>query len=157
MATNYVSNSYDIVNQAIATSMGAEYADKTGTINADNNANKLIDIGDAITGANKTECFFNSMLSLIGSIEVENTAYTGDLSDIMVKDMEWGGFVESTMFDLATIIDDPKWNLASNAAHTPAVTDYSSIEHGYVETKADTKIFGEKKTKLMAVLFNPTD
>lgn len=157
MATSYVPNSYDIVNQAIAASMGAEYAGKTGTINADNHANKLVDIGDAITGANKTESFFNSMLSLIGSIEVENTAYTGDLSDIMVKDLEWGGFVESTMFDLATIVDDPKWNLAANAALTPAVTDYSSIEHGFVEPKSDTKVFGAKKTKLMAVLSNPTD
>lgn len=157
MATSYVTDSYEIVNQAIAASMGAEYAGKTGTINADNHANKLVDIGDAITGANKTESFFNSMLSLIGSIEVENTAYTGDLSDIMVKDMEWGGFVENTMFDLATIIDDPKWNLASNAALNPAVTDYSSLEHGFVEPKSDTKVFGAKKTKLMAVLSNPTD
>jgi hypothetical protein len=100
------------------------------------------------------ESFFKALISVISRIEVLSRAYTGDLSDLMITEEEWGGFIERVYFHLGDIITDPKWNLADNYAN--GITDYAAAEHGFYPLQAEAKIFREA-TPLLTPISHPVD
>ena len=119
---------YEVVQNALAQSMGTTYMEKTGEISGIA-SNKLVDIGVDVDESGNLDTFFKGLISQIAYIEVENRAYKGDMNSFMVRDTEWGGFVERVCYDLAEIVDDPKWNLAANAA--AGNVDYANLEDKY--------------------------
>ena len=144
---------YEVVQNALAQAMGATYMEKTGNL-ADLASNKLVDIGVDVDSSGNLDTFFKGLITQIAYIEVENRAYKGDMNSFMIKDTEWGGFVERICYDLAEIIDDPKWNLAANAAS--GITDYSDIEHKYYKIGVNSKAFIEAKP-IMTPISRPAD
>lgn len=102
------------------------------------------------------ESFFNALVSVISRIEVDSRAYKGDLNDFMIKDSEWGGFVERVYFELGDIINDPKWNLAQNAGLTPPKVDYADEDHRFYPLKAHAKLF-RKAVPLLTPVSLPVD
>lgn len=115
---------------------------------ADLKSFEVTDIGrnviDPNTGEivrNTTESFFKSLVSVLARIEVLARAYKGDLADIMVKDDEWGGFVERVAYELGDIIKDPKYNLMAN--YQAGKKEYSKEEMGFYPLKVHTKVYEE--------------
>lgn len=102
------------------------------------------------------ETFFNALVSVISRIEVNTRVYSGDLDVFMVKDSEWGGFIERVYFELGNIIDDPKWNLAYNAGLTPPKVDYADEDHRFYPLKAHAKLY-RKAIPILTPISLPTD
>lgn len=146
-----------VVQTGIAQAMGTEFMEKVGTLDA-NDSSKLIDVGKQIEEAGTTESVFKGLITQLAILEIETRAYKGDLNSFMVKDTEWGGFVERVCFGLAQIVADPMWNIYeqnhTNGVYTPH--DYSVAEHQFYPASVSTKVFIEGKA-IMTPISRTTD
>lgn len=136
-----------IVQTAVAQSMGKDYMDKMGDLDA-LASDKLVDIGRDITEGGTSETVYKNMITQLAVLEIENRAYSGDLKSFMVKDSEWGGFVERIAYGLGEIVADPMWNIYEqnhNAQGDYTPHDYSVAEHQFYPASVSTKVFVEGK------------
>ncbi len=108
--------------------------------------------GEVVKGT--AETFLQAAISLIARIEIDARAYSGDLRDFMVKDSEWGGFLERVYYELADIIDDPKWRLMEN--WKAGKRNYAAEENGFYPAQAVAKVFQEAKG-LLTPISRPSD
>lgn len=146
-----------VVQTAVAQAMGAEFMEQQGELTG-LASDKLVDIGVAIENAGTAETVFKGLITQLALLEIEARAYTGDLSAFMVRDTEWGGFVERVCFGLAQIVADPMWNIFEQnhtaGAYTPY--DYSTAEHQFYPASVSTKVFIEGKA-IMTPISRPVD
>lgn len=161
-------NGEDVVKTAASQLTGVTFTLSDGTPVASTDiaaleSFKVTDVGsyvvDPVSGdlvKASAETFFNALASVVSRIEVNSRAYSGDLNDFMIKDSEWGGFIERIHFDLANIVDDPKWNLARNAGATPPKVDYADEDHRFYGIKALAKLYREA-VPLLTPISLPTD
>lgn len=135
----------DITKQAVAQSIGAEYAEKVSELTPQDDG-KLIDIGRAVTETEATtEKFTKALMSVIGKIVFDIREYESSVPPIVVEPMEWGGFSEDVSFDITeNIIEDPMYNLTDGAS-------YAEAEHRFYQPKVVVKIFEEAKAFLIPV------
>lgn len=135
----------DITKQAVAQSIGAEYAKKVGELTPQDDG-KLIDIGRAVTETEATtEKFTKALMSVIGKIVFDIREYESSVPPIVVEPMDWGGFSEDVTFDITeNIIEDPMYNLTDG-------TSYAEAEHRFYQPKVVVKIFEEAKAFLIPV------
>lgn len=156
----------DVIREAAAQASGVTWVlsdgnTVTGTDIAALDSFTLADVGRTVINGGvliqaTADSFFNALLSVISRIEVDTRIYAGDLNDFMIKDSEWGGFIERIRYKLGDIITDPKWNLAANAGLTPPKTDYSTEEHTFYQLEAIAKVFQEAVPILTPISY-PTD
>lgn len=146
-----------VVQTAVAQAMGAEFMEKQGNLTG-LASDKLVDIGTAIANAGTAETVFKGLITQLALLEVDARAYSGDLNSFMVKDTEWGGFVERVCYGLNTIVADPMWNIFEQnhtaGAYTPH--DYSTAEHQFYPASVSTKVFVEGKA-IMTPISRPVD
>lgn len=158
-------NVQDVTRQAAAQMSGVTWTLSDGTTTTTDIAAldsfDVVDVGkvvvDPSTGEvirGTAETFLQAAISLIARMEVESRAYTGDLKDFMVKDSEWGGFLERIYFSLTDIIDDPKWRLMENWKN--GKKNYAHEENGFYPIPAQAKVFQEAKG-LLTPISKPTD
>lgn len=159
-------NGQDVIREAAAQSSGviwvlSDGTTVTGTDIAALDSFDITDVGknvvDPVTGnlvKATAESFFNALISVISRIEVNERAYKGDLSSLMVLDSEWGGFVERVAYELGNIITDPKWNLMKN--YSQGITDYAQLEHGFYPLKVHAKVYDEA-IPLLTPVSHPVD
>lgn len=109
---------------------------------------EVTDIGrnvfDPTTGdivKNTLESWSKALVTVISRIEVLARAYKGDLRGLMVKDSDWGGFVERVSWELADILKSPKYNLMAN--YEAGKKEYSKEELGFYPIKAHAKVYDE--------------
>lgn len=127
---------YDTVQKAVAQALGDTYMSQTGQL-ADLPSYKLADVGNAVfDSAGGVDVVVKSLVDAMGKFECEVRPYEGDLSSVMVKPMEWGGFVERAYIGLADIIDDPRLNLVNGTSYD---------DHVYYAPNVQAKIFQEAK------------
>lgn len=146
-----------VVQKAVAQAMGETYMSQVGNL-AELESDKLVDVGKAIDEAGTSETVFKGLITQLAILEIENRAYSGDLKSFMVRDTEWGGFVERVCFGLAQIVADPMWNIYEqnhvNGVYTPH--DYSTAEHQFYPASVSTKVFIEGKA-IMTPISRTTD
>lgn len=159
-------NGEDVIKSAAAQMSGVTFTLSDGTTVPSTEVSALksfevTDVGSAVVDPvsgdlikSTAESFFNALVSVISRIEVNSRAYTGDMNDFMIKDSEWGGFIERVYFELANIMDDPKWNLAKNAA--AGKVDYADEDHRFYPLKAHAKVF-RKTIPIVTPISLPTD
>lgn len=144
---------------SVVTGAMNQLADKTTAIAAQDSW-KVTDVGKAIIDSNgdvvrnTAETFLQAAISQIAKIEIDRRAYKGDLDVLMIQDTEYGNATERIYFDLATIIDDPKWNLFAN--YQGGKTNYAAEETGFYPTTAYGKLFDEFKG-ILTPISRPTD
>lgn len=127
---------YDVVQKAVAQALGDTYMSELGQL-ADLPSYKLADIGNAVfDSANGVDLVTKTLVDAMGEFVCEVRPYGGDLSSIMVKPMEWGGFIERAYINLAEIIDDPRLNLVNGTSYD---------DHKYYAPNVTAKIFQESK------------
>ena len=127
---------YDVVQQAVAQAVGETYMAQTGQL-SDLPSYKLADVGNAVFDAQGgVDLVTKTLVDAMGEFECEVRPYEGDLSSIMVKPMEWGGFIERAYIDLATIVDDPRMNLVNGTSYD---------DHVYYAPSVQAKIYQEAK------------
>lgn len=127
---------YDTVQKAVAQAVGDTYMSQVGQL-ADLPSYKLADVGNAVfDSANGVDIVTKSLVDSMGEFICEVRPYEGDLRSIMVKPMEWGGFVERAYINLADIIDDPRLNLVNGTSYD---------DHKYYAPNVSAKIFQEAK------------
>ena len=127
---------YDVVQQAVAQAVGNDYMSQTGQL-SDLPSYKLADVGNAVFDAQGgVDLVTKTLVDAMGEFECEVRPYEGDLSSIMVKPMEWGGFIERAYIDLATIVDDPRMNLVNGTSYD---------DHVYYAPSVQAKIYQEAK------------
>lgn len=143
----------DVIKEAASQATGVTWTLADGTTVtspeiADLKSFDVTDIGrnivDPNTGdivRNTTESFFKSLVTVLARIEVLSRAYKGDLSDLMVKDDEWGGFIERVAYELGDILKDPKYNLMAN--YQAGKREYSKEEMGFYPLKVHSKVYEE--------------
>ena len=131
-------NVVELTQKAIAQTMGAEYMTQLGNL-ADLPMSKLVDVGKDITATNNTvDTYTSALLSLLGAFHIDSRKYTGELPQLFVSNMEWGGMVQRVTFDLADVIDDEMWNLVDKK-------NFSEYEHKFYKPKVMSKLFQEGK------------
>lgn len=129
-----------IVAAQAAQTLGKEYMEKNGYLEGIP-SDKLVDVGADITKDEKTfKSFLEGLAGRCARLEVEERIYKGDMNSFMVKSYEWGMFIERTVFDLAEIVPDTRWNIFDSPAY-----DYCKDEHSYYDVKSSTLIFEELK------------
>lgn len=135
----------DILKSAINQTLGDDYFTldgSDGTIK-ELDLSKITDIGknveDVTFGVDK---YTNACIDLISKIVIQNRKYTAKYGTLYIDSLEWGAFVEKVKFGLATIIDDPTWQIENGR-------DYSTIEHSFYSPTVSTKIFGENKAYMV--------
>lgn len=127
---------YDTVQKAVAQAVGDTYMSQTGAL-ADLPSYKLADVGNAVfDAAGGVDIVTKSLVDAMGEFECEVRPYEGDLQSVMIKPMEWGGFVERAYIGLAEIIDDPRLNLVNGTSYD---------DHVYYAPNVQAKIFQEAK------------
>lgn len=128
----------DITKKAVAQTMGNEYMNESGLVNATESF-KIADVGETITESEATvERFTSALVSLCAKTVITSKEYNRRIKSLYVDNFEWGGFVQRVYADLSTIVDDPMINLTNNS-------DYSSVEHTFYKPTTKAKIFGEAK------------
>ena len=126
----------DTVQKAVAQAVGDTYMQQVGTL-ADLPSYKLADVGNAVfDAAGGVDVVVKSLVDTLGEFECEVRPYEGDLSSVMVKPMEWGGFDERAYIGLAEIIDDPRLNLVNGTSYD---------DHVYYAPNVQAKIYQEAK------------
>ena len=129
-----------IVQAQVAQTLGKDYMEKNGYLEGIP-SDKLVDVGADITADEKTfKSFIEGLAGRCARLEVEQRIYKGDMNSFMVKSYEWGSFIERTVFDLADIVPDSRWNIFDSPAY-----DYCKDEHTYYDVKSSTLIFDELK------------
>lgn len=129
-----------IVQAQVAQTLGKEYMEKNGYLEGIP-SDKLVDVGADITADEKMfKSFIEGLAGRCARLEVEQRIYKGDMNSFMVKSYEWGSFIERTVFDLADIVPDSRWNIFDSPAY-----DYCKDEHTYYDVKSSTLIFDELK------------
>lgn len=129
-----------IVQAQVAQTLGKEYMENNGYLEGIP-SDKLVDVGADITADEKTfKSFIEGLAGRCARLEVEQRIYKGDMNSFMVKSYEWGSFIERTVFDLADIVPDSRWNIFDSPAY-----DYCKDEHTYYDVKSSTLIFDELK------------
>jgi len=161
-------NAEDLVKSAISEMTGITFEipdpDNPGqtittpAVLADLSSYNIVDIGKLIVGGTvptgTTESFFKAMISVVGRIDAENRLYSGDLNVFMIRDFEWGGFLERMYFGIGDVLDDPKYNLMRNYAG--GKTDYAAEDLGFYPAPVKAAIFDEGKP-LVTPISKPMD
>lgn len=151
-------NAQDVVKEAMSGMTGVIWTLSDGTTPTTPELQALdsfdiVDVGKSLDlAADPTvtrDSFFKRLISVISNIRTMAKAYTGDMAGFMVKDYEWGGFVERIYPGLADIIDDPMWNLANNYAN--GKKDYSSEELSFYPLPVSAQIYQEAKPLLIPI------
>jgi hypothetical protein len=127
---------YDTVQKAVAQALGETYMQQLGTL-ADLPSYKLADVGNAVfDAAGGVDVVTKTLVDAMGEFECEVRPYKGDLSSVMVKPLEWGGFIERAYLGLAEIIDDPRLNLVNGTSYD---------DHIYYAPNVQATIYQEGK------------
>ena len=142
-----------LTRDAIAQTMGADYMplidpDTHQPVSNDHlaalSAEKIADIGRAVTGEDTINSFANNLIAVLGKHIITARLYTSKLPSIYVDSFDWGGFVERTRIGLGEIIADPMYNKVVG-------TNYSELEHTYYGQDVNSKIFDECKAFMCPV------
>ena len=151
-------NAPDVVKKAASQLTGAKWTLSDGqTITSPQLAAlesfEIADVGTSLDATDNPETskdnFLKALITVISDIQTMAKAYTGDMSGFMVKDYEWGGFVERIYPGLADIIDDPMWNLGAN--HAAGKRDYSKEELSFYPLPVSAQVFQEAKPLLIPI------
>lgn len=131
-----------LTQDAVAQIMGTNYMSSLGDF-AGLDSYKLADVGNAVfDSTNGKDRLVNALIDSIGAIEAEVRPYEGDLSSIMVKPQEWGGFVERAYFAPSDIIQDPMYNLVNGTSYD---------DHIFYQPQVTTKFYQERKSILTPI------
>lgn len=131
-----------LTQDAVAQIMGTDYMTSTGDF-AELDSYKLADVGNSVFDSNNgKEVFCNALIDQLGKLECEVRPYTGDLSSVMVKPMEWGGFIERVYFAPSDLIQDPMYNLVNGTSYD---------DHKFYQPSVSTKFYQERKAILSPV------
>lgn len=144
----------DLVINAIAQTMGADYFPSAGTNNgslADLDTYKLSDVGKDMADMNKTDVFTKTlMVQLAAYIMDERIFENTDLPPVYKSYLEYGGYLLKVRLGLYEVEDDPMWSLTSGK-------DYSEDEHTPVLPTTYAKIFDElKAVRVKYTVYNDT-
>lgn len=144
----------DLVINAIAQTMGADYFPGAGTNNgslADLDTYKLSDVGKDMADMNKTDVFTKTlMVQLAAYIMDERIFENTDLPPVYKSYLEYGGYLLKVRLGLYEVEDDPMWSLTSGK-------DYSEDEHTPVLPTTYAKIFDElKAVRVKYTVYNDT-
>lgn len=127
---------------SIAQTLGSEYMTKTGDLAA-LESYKIVDIGkDVLDSPATTETFCKSLISVIADIEIEKRVFSGDMNSIMVKNYDWGGFIERVYYGLSDVVADPTWNLVNGTSYD---------DHIFYKPNVSAKIFAEAKAVMTPI------
>lgn len=137
-----------ITRDAIAQAMGDDYQplidSETGdpisnSDLADLPSQKLVDIGQDVTGEETINALNTGLISRLGKHVIENRLYTTKLPSLYIDAIDWGGFLERTRVGLGEIMADPMYNKIAG-------TSYADIEHTFYGQDVHSKIFEEGKS-----------
>lgn len=132
------------VIKAVAQTLGSEYLEQSGLINATESFN-IADVGRAVTASAQTvEPFTRALVSVLAYNDMITNEFDKSIKSLEVDSFEWGGFIQRVYFDLLDIMDDPMYTLTNGV-------DYSSIEHTAYIPVTKSKIFEEAKPIMVPV------
>lgn len=141
-----------LVRDAIAQTMGDDYQpllspEGEPLSNAELAAlpsQKLVDIGNEVTGEETINSLVNGLISRMGRHVIEGRLYTSKLPSLYVESFDWGGFLERTRVGLGDILNDPMYGKVAG-------TSYADIEHTYYGQDVHSKIFQEGKALMTPI------
>lgn len=97
----------------------------------------LVDVGKDVEDSGTVDVYVKGLIVQLGKIYVESREFVGRIPSIFVDNLEWGGYVERVVFDLANISDDDMYNLIDGKLYED--------DHRFYSPKAHVKIFEEGK------------
>ena len=127
----------DTIIKAVSQTLGSEYLEQSGLINATESFN-IADVGKAVIDAGSVEPFTRALISVMAYTDIINNNFDKSIKSLEVDSFEWGGFIQRVYLDLMDIMDDPMYTLTNGV-------DYSDIEHKAYIPVTKAKIFEEAK------------
>ena len=97
----------------------------------------LVDVGKDVEKSGTVDVYVKGLIVQLGKIYVESREFVGRIPSIFIDNLEWGGYVERVVFDLANISDDDMFNLVDGKLYED--------DHRFYSPKAHVKIFEEGK------------
>lgn len=97
----------------------------------------LVDVGKDVEDSGTVDVYVKGLIVQLGKIYVESREFVGRIPSIFIDNLEWGGYVERVVFDLANISDDDMYNLIDGKLYED--------DHRFYSPKAHVKIFEEGK------------
>lgn len=136
-----------VTEAALTQALGKSYFTKEVSSDVDPNPTavikpidsfNLVDVGKDVEDSGTVDVYVKGLIVQLGKIYVESREYVGKIPSIFVDSLEWGGYVERVVFDLANISDDDMYNLVDGKLYED--------DHRFYSPKAHVKIFEEGKS-----------
>ena len=144
-----IENVVEITKSGIAQALGADYAEKIGTLTP-TISGALADLGTKVTSAQSFEqLFLNGVLETMGKLEIEDVVYkSNEFNSMMIDKDMFPGFMARIYFEPSdNIMSDPSFSLESGK-------NYAELEHKYFGAKYSEKIFDMQMDLLGAMSYS---
>lgn len=132
-----------LVNQALKETLGAE-----AVLNED--LSNVVDMGEAVFGANKVDNYVKSLVNHIGRVIFVNRPYSGYAPNVMRDKWEYGSVMEKVRSELPEVTVNDTWNLTDGQDYSPYVLHLPKASAKFWNTKLTFEIdrsIGTKQVK----------
>lgn len=125
-----VAQIYELVNQSTKEVLGEE------AVVAQDLSN-IVDIGEAVFGANKVDNYVKSLVDHIGKVIFVNRPYSGSAPSVLKTAWEFGSVLEKIQCAMPEARENKSWELTDGAEYSPNV---------FYKPQVSAKFFNSKTT-----------
>lgn len=121
---------YSLVNKATKEVLG-----ETAVVNED--LSNIVDIGNAVFGANQVDNYVKTLVDHIGRVIFVNRPYNGSAPSVLMDAWEFGSVLEKIQADMPEATENKSWELSDGTEYSPNV---------FYKPKVSAKFFNSKTT-----------
>jgi len=134
---------YSIVNTITGEILGTDTV-----VNED--LSNIVDIGNAVFGANQIDNYVKSLVNHIGKVIFVNRVYRGGAPSVLMDSWEFGSVLEKISAELPTATENDSWNLVHGQDYSPNVFHKPNVTAKFYNSKVTFEIdmsFTERQVK----------
>lgn len=124
---------YALVNSATKESIG-----ETAIVNED--LSNIVDIGNAVFGANAVDNYVKSLVDHIGRVIFVNRPYMGSAPSVLMDKWEFGSVLEKIQADMPVARENKSWELADGTDYSPNVFYKPSVSAKFFNSKTTFEV-----------------
>lgn len=100
----------------------------------------LVDVGNAVFNANKTDNYVRSLVNHIGRVIFVDRAYNGSVPSVLMDSWEFGSVLEKISCDLPTATENQSWELTNGETYNPNVFYKPTVSVKFYNSKTTFEI-----------------
>lgn len=110
----------------------------------------LVDVGEAIFGANAVDKYVKALVNHIGKVIVVDRVYRGQAPKVLMDGWEFGSVLEKIATGLPEAVENESWELQNGASYDPNIFYQPEVNVKFFNKKVTFEInisFAEKQVK----------